>query len=285
MKFVSFSAGGRSSYGVARDGGVCDLGARVPKAADLKRYLRLRADGDAGPAPLGSTIDFADGEFTYLPVIPNPDKILCVGVNYAEHRKETGRAEAAYPTIFTRFADTLVAHGAPIRLPAVSTALDYEGELAVIIGRPGFRVPEAEAMSIVAGYTGFNDATLRDWQRHSHQFTPGKNFPDTGALGPELVTADELPLERLVGCRIETRLNGQLVQSALLGEMLFSIPKVIAYLSSFTHLSPGDVIATGTPGGVGSKREPPLFMKAGDTVEVSVESVGRLRNPIAPEER
>jgi 2-keto-4-pentenoate hydratase/2-oxohepta-3-ene-1,7-dioic acid hydratase (catechol pathway) len=284
MRLVSFTAGGRASFGIARADGVFDLGARFAHAPDLKSYLRLMAVGVAGELPEPSATDYANGQFTYAPVIPNPDKILCVGVNYDEHRKETGRAEAAYPTIFTRFADTLVAHEAPIRLPPVSTALDYEGELAVVIGKPGFRVPEGDAMSIVAGYTCFNDATLRDWQRHSHQFTPGKNFPGTGALGPELVTADEIPLDRLITCGIETRVNGQLVQSALLGDMIFSIPKVIAYVSSFTRLAPGDIIATGTPGGVGFTRDPPLFMKAGDDVEVTIESIGRLHNQVAPEE-
>jgi 2-keto-4-pentenoate hydratase/2-oxohepta-3-ene-1,7-dioic acid hydratase in catechol pathway len=284
MRFVSFSAEGRASFGIARADGVFDLGARFAHAPDLKSYLRQVALGAAEEWPKRSATDYANGQFTYAPVISNPDKILCVGVNYDEHRKETGRAESAYPTIFTRFADTLVAHQAPIRLPPVSSALDYEGELAVVIGKPGFRVPEGDAMSIVAGYTCFNDATLRDWQRHSHQFTPGKNFPGTGALGPDLVTIEEIPLERLVTCSIETRLNGEVMQSALLGDMIFSIPKVIAYVSTFTRLAPGDIIATGTPGGVGARRDPPVFMKSNDEVDVTIESIGCLRNPIAPEE-
>lgn len=282
MRYVTFKAEGRVSYGLVRDGGVMDLGVRIGSILpDLKTYLRASALGLAGTPSSIKTTDYAAGEFTYEPVIPNPDKILCVGLNYEEHRKETGRPEAAHPSMFTRFADTLIGHEAAILLPPVSIALDYEGELAVVIGKAGFRVPEAKAMSLVAGYACFNDGTLRDWQRHTHQFIPGKNFPATGPFGPELVTPDEL--DGLDDQPIETRLNGKVVQSAKLGDMIFSIPKVIAYVSGFTPLAPGDVIATGTPGGVGFKREPQLFMKVGDTVEVTVGGVGRLVNPIASE--
>lgn len=282
MRYVTFKAEGRVSYGLMQDGGVMDLGVRIGSILpDLKTYLRASALGLAGAPPSTVTTDYAAGEFTYEPVIPNPDKILCVGLNYEEHRKETGRPEAAHPSMFTRFADTLIGHEAPILLPSVSSALDYEGELAVVIGKSGFRVTEAEAMSLVAGYACFNDGTLRDWQRHTHQFIPGKNFPATGPFGPELVTPDEV--DRLDDRPIETRLNGKVMQSAKLGDMIFSIPRVIAYVSGFTPLAPGDVIATGTPGGVGFKREPQLFMKVGDTVEVTVGGVGRLANRIASE--
>jgi 2-keto-4-pentenoate hydratase/2-oxohepta-3-ene-1,7-dioic acid hydratase in catechol pathway len=282
MRFVTFKADGRVSYGLAKDGGLVDLGVRLGSILpDLKSYLRAASLGLLPAAQQGATLDYAAGEFTYEPVIPNPDKILCVGLNYEEHRKETGRPEAAYPSIFTRFADTLIGHQAPILLPPVSSALDYEGELAVIIGKPGFRVPEADALSLVAGYACFNDGTLRDWQRHTHQFIPGKNFPATGPFGPELVTPDEVG--RLEDQPIETRLNGKVMQSAKLGDMIFSIAKVIAYVSGFTRLAPGDVIATGTPGGVGFKRDPQLFMKVGDTIEVAVGGVGQLVNPIAAE--
>jgi 2-keto-4-pentenoate hydratase/2-oxohepta-3-ene-1,7-dioic acid hydratase in catechol pathway len=282
MRYLTFKANARISYGFAQDGGVVDLGARLGTVLpDLKTYLRASALGLV-PAPLiNSPRDYAVGEFTYEPVIPNPDKILCVGLNYEEHRKETGRPEAAHPSIFTRFADTLIGHQAPILLPPVSAALDYEGELAVVIGKPGYRVSKSEAMTLVAGYACFNDGTLRDWQRHTHQFTPGKNFPATGPFGPELVTPDEV--EWLEDQLIETRLNGVVMQSAKLGDMIFSIPTIIAYVSGFTPLEPGDVIATGTPGGVGFKREPQLFMKAGDTIEVTIGDVGHLVNSIAPE--
>lgn len=282
MKFISFRAEGRASYGLAAGDGVFDIGARLGTVLpDLKAYLQAVSLGLAAALPSDPGADYGPGEFAYLPVLPNPGKVLCVGLNYEEHRRETGRPEAAHPSIFTRFADTLVGHQAPILLPPVSSALDYEGELAVVIGQPGFRVPKERALDLVGGYACFNDVTLRDWQRHTHQFTPGKNFPGTGGFGPELVTSDEL--DRFAGRRIETRLNGAIMQQARLGEMIFSIADIIAYVSGFTPLAPGDVIATGTPGGVGFKREPQLFMAPGDVVEVAIEGVGRLSNAIAAE--
>jgi 2-keto-4-pentenoate hydratase/2-oxohepta-3-ene-1,7-dioic acid hydratase in catechol pathway len=281
MRFLSFMADHRPSYGVATSGGVFDLGARIGSVLpDLKSFLEASALGLARD-PKVTGVDYVIGEFTYLPVIPGPQKILCVGLNYEEHRRETGRVEAAHPALFTRFADTLIGHEASIVLPSVSGALDYEGELAVVIGKPGFRIAETEALDHVAGYACFNDATLRDWQRHTHQFTPGKNFPGTGPLGPELVTPDEVGDLRDRG--LVTRLNGAVVQSAKLGDMIFSVPRIIAYISAFTRLHPGDVIATGTPGGVGFKRDPQLFMKAGDVVEVVIGGIGALRNPVAAE--
>ncbi len=183
-----------------------------------------------------------------------------------------------YPTIFTRFADTLTGHHTPMLLPASSTSFDYEGELAVIIGKHGFHVPEDRALDIVAGYSIFNDGSIRDWQRHTNQFTPGKNFPATAGFGPTLVTQEEAGT--LPEKSIQTHLNGKLVQDAHLGNMIFSVAQVIAYITAFTPLNPGDVIATGTPGGVGFTREPPLFMKAGDTVTVTIEDIGTLTNTI-----
>ena len=282
MAFISFKAGNHCSYGIVRPGGVFDLGARFGGVLpDLKSYLEALGLGILVAAPEPTTTDYAEGDFTYLPVIPNPNKILCVGLNYEEHRTETGRAVTQHPAIFTRYADTLIGHNTPILLPPNSTALDYEGELAVVLGRPGFRVTEEEAMGLVGGYTVFNDATIRDWQRHTIQFTPGKNFPGTGAFGPALVTPAEAG--ELADKSIETRLNGTLMQEARLGDMIFSVAKIIAYLSGFTRLSPGDVIATGTPGGVGFKRDPQLFMVAGDRVEVLVEGIGKLVNTIESE--
>jgi 2-keto-4-pentenoate hydratase/2-oxohepta-3-ene-1,7-dioic acid hydratase in catechol pathway len=282
MRFVSFEAEGRSSFGIAHDNGVFDLGRRLGALLpDLKTYLEAAALGLAGHLPKPHIVDYAAGEFVYLPVVPNPTKVLCIGVNYVEHRAETGRPEVAHPTIFTRFADTLIGQGEPIRMPTVSTSLDYEGELAVVIGKPGYRVPKDQAFDIVAGYACFNDASVRDWQRHTSQFAPGKNFPATGGFGPELVTPGVL--EGLEGRAIETRLNGTVVQSAKLGDMIFGIPAIIEYVTTFTRLLPGDVIATGTPGGVGERRKPPLWMKVGDTVEVAIDGVGKLTNPIALE--
>lgn len=282
MRFVSFIGNGHPSYGLVHGDGVFDLGVRLGSVLpDLRSYLLARSLGLAPELPKPNSVDFGCGEFAYAPVLSNPDKILCVGLNYEDHRKETGRPEAAYPAIFTRFADTLIGHEQPIALPPVSSALDYEGELAVIIGRSGFRVPEGQAMALVGGYSCFNDATLRDWQRHTHQFTPGKNFPGTGSFGPELVTPDEISV--LEDQPIVTRLNGKSVQEAKLGNMIFSIARVISYVSGFTQLRPGDVIAMGTPGGVGFKREPQLFMAVGDRVEVEIGGVGRLTNFVAAE--
>ncbi|MDP9051203.1 MAG: fumarylacetoacetate hydrolase family protein [Acidobacteriota bacterium] len=282
MAFVSFKAEGRISYGVAREDGVFDLGRRLGMVLpDLKSFLTAQGLGILGTVPQATATDYAAGEFTYLPVIPNPSKILCVGLNYVEHRRETGRASTEHPAIFTRFADTLTAHESAILLPPNSSALDYEGELAVVICKSAFRVSESEAMSVVGGYSVFNDGSVRDWQHHTHQFIPGKNFPRTGAFGPALVPPAEAGV--LADKRIETRLAGVSMQLAQLGDMIFSIPKIISYISQFTRLSPGDVIATGTPGGVGVKREPPVFMKAGDRVEVSIEGIGRLTNTIERE--
>jgi len=282
MAFITFNAENRTSYGVVREDGVFDLGRRIGSVLpDLKSFLAAKGLGILGKVPKAEVTDYATGEFTYLPVLPNPAKILCVGLNYHEHRRETGRAETEHPAIFTRFADTLIGHDAPILLPGSSSALDYEGELAVVIGKACFHVSEAEAMSYVGGYSVFNDATVRDWQRHTHQFTPGKNFPATGALGPALVTPEEIA--DLAGKGIETRLNGVTMQSAKLGDMIFSVSQIIAYLSGFTRLSPGDVIATGTPGGVGFKRDPQVFMRPGDRIEVTVEGVGTLINGVEAE--
>jgi 2-keto-4-pentenoate hydratase/2-oxohepta-3-ene-1,7-dioic acid hydratase in catechol pathway len=279
MAFVSFLAEGRPTYGIARPDGVFDLGLRIGAALpDLRSLLTAQGLGLLAPLPAPSTTDYATGQFTYLPLLPNPSKILCVGLNYEEHRVETNRPKATYPTLFTRFADTLTAHQTPMLLPSNSTSFDYEGELAVIIGKHGFHVPEDQAMDLVAGYSVFNDGSIRDWQRHTNQFTPGKNFPSTAGFGPALITKEEAgPLAQKA---IQTHLNGQLVQSSHLGDMIFSIPQVIAYITAFTALSPGDIIATGTPGGVGFMREPPLFMRHGDTVTVTIEAIGTLTNPI-----
>jgi 2-keto-4-pentenoate hydratase/2-oxohepta-3-ene-1,7-dioic acid hydratase in catechol pathway len=279
MKLISFRHGARLSYGVVVDHDrVIDLGASPGAPADLKSALAQDAIEDLKEQATGS-LNLKDIEL--LPVIPNPDKIFCVGHNYEAHRQETGRAKVAYPSIFTRFADTLTAHGTPIIRPTVSETLDFEGELAVIIGKPGRHIPEAEALSYVAGYAPFNEASVRAWQWHTQQFIPGKNFPQTGGFGPWMITADELPDPGATS--VTTRLNGQVMQSQPTSDLIFSVPVIIAYLSTFTQLSPGDVVCSGTPGGVGAKRTPPLWMKPGDVVEVDIPGVGLLRNTIAQE--
>jgi 2-keto-4-pentenoate hydratase/2-oxohepta-3-ene-1,7-dioic acid hydratase in catechol pathway len=217
----------------------------------------------------------------WLPVIPNPDKILCIGLNYETHRVETGRSEVENPTVFGRFANSQTGHLANIIRPRVSKDLDFEGELAVIIGRPGRHIARKDAVDHIAGYACYNEGSVRDFQRHTHQFTPGKNFPETGAFGPWMVTPEEAG--DLAPLRLQTRLNGEVVQEATISQMIFDIPRQIEYCSSFTRLEPGDVIVTGTPGGVGSRRTPPLWMKPGDIVEVEIDRIGLLRNGIADE--
>lgn len=210
-------------------------------------------------------------------------KILCVGLNYADHQREMKRERPRRPTIFTRFADTLVGAGEPLVAPTATGSFDYEGELAVVIGATGRRVSEDDALALIAGYTLFNDGSMRDYQRHSTQFTPGKNFPRSGAIGPWVVTPDEL--SDGFGDRVlTTRLNDVVVQQAPLSDMLYSVAELIAYCSEWTELRPGDVIATGTPGGVGAARTPQLWMRPGDTVEVELAGIGSLINPIVAED-
>lgn len=276
MRYVSFTRNGAAAYGRLDGDTVVDLSAGAGAPADLK--AAIAADALAGLAD-GARYSVAD--VALLPVIPNPDKILCVGLNYATHVAETGREQKAHPAIFHRWADTLIGDGAALVCPPESTRFDYEGELAVVIGKGGRRIRAEDAAAHIAGYAVFNDASVRDWQRHNIQFTPGKNFPATGAFGPALVTPDEIA--DIGSQRVQTRLNGELVQDQPVSDMIWDIATVIAYCSTFTALAPGDVIVTGTPGGVGDKRNPPLYMKAGDTVDVSVGIIGTLRNRVIAE--
>jgi 2-keto-4-pentenoate hydratase/2-oxohepta-3-ene-1,7-dioic acid hydratase in catechol pathway len=215
---------------------------------------------------------------TLLPPVTDPPRIWCVGVNYHEHRIETGRDPTEQPTIFTRTPQSQVGQGVALAVPAVSDRMDYEAEIAVVIGKPGRNISATDALDHVAGYSCYNDVSIRDWQRHTTQWIPGKNFEGLGAFGPWLVTPDEMPAPDQM--RVIARLNGHVLQDAVAADMIFSIPEIIAYLSTFTTLLPGDVIATGTPGGVGAKRTPPLWMKAGDVVEIEVAGVGVLTNPV-----
>lgn len=280
MRFSSFVHAGRASWGLVSGDTVADLG-QASDCADLRSAISWRRLQElADLAPKVPHYDLADIE--WLPVIPNPDKILCVGLNYEEHRRETGRVEVANPTIFGRFANSQTGHLAPIAQPRVSSKLDYEGELAIVIGRPGRYIDAADAANHIAGYSLYNDVSVRDYQAHTHQFTPGKNFPGTGAIGPWLMTPDEMgPIGPQ---RIQTRVNGEAVQSATFEQMIFDIGRIVAYCSQFTRLEPGDVIATGTPGGVGAKRNPPLWLKPGDRVEVEIDGLGILANPIVAEQ-
>ena len=236
--------------------------------------LAVNAKGRAAGAML------ADIEF--LPVISNPGKIFCVGHNYEEYRIETERDPTKHPLIFLRLAESQIGHLQPMLLPAESTQLDYEGEIAVVIGNAGRRIAAADAWDHIAGYSAYNEGSVRDWQKHTIQFTAGKNFTGTGSFGPWLVTRNEIADgEELT---LQTRLNGEIMQNTTTASMIFSIPVLIAYISTFTSLQPGDVIVTGTPGGVGARRVPPVWMKPGDTVEIEVGKVGVLVNSIALDE-
>jgi len=281
MRFATFRLNGAPTWGLIDGEQAVDLGAVLSgRYPDLKSVIAASALAEVAAAAAGAPRHPLSA-VTWLPVVPNPDKILCVGLNYEMHRKETGRAEVENPTIFARFANSQTGHGADIVRPRVSHELDFEGELAIVIGKPGRYIAREDAFAHVAGYACYNDGSVRDFQRHTHQFTPGKNFPDTGAFGPWMMTPDELgPLPDL---RLQTRVNGHVVQDATFDQMIFDIPKIIEYCSSFTRLEPGDVIATGTPGGVGAKRNPPLWLKPGDLVEVEIDRLGILRNGIADE--
>lgn len=274
MRYVSFRRpDGTPNFGRLDGDAIVELtGAPSLKAALAAGSLASLTEGAS----------YNRNDIVLLPVIPDPAKILCVGLNYAAHVKETGREQKEHPAIFVRYADSLVADGQPMVKPSVTTRFDYEGELAVIIGKPAHKVARADAMAHVAGYACFNDGSARDWQRHNIQFTPGKTFPNSGSFGPALVTPDEAG--DLSAQRVQTRLNGELVQDQPIGDMIWDIATVIEYISAFTPLAPGDVIATGTPGGVGDKRTPPLYMKAGDKVEISIGVIGTLTNRIIDEQ-
>lgn len=280
MRFVSFVVNGRESFGLVAGDGVVDLAKRLPNVANLRQLLA--GAGTAAAAKFAKEKpDHALKDLTLLPVIPNPDKIICIGLNYASHVAEGGRETPKFPMIFTRFAASQVGAGQPLIKPRVSDQFDFEGELAVIIGRPGRYIARAQAMDHVAGYSCYNDGSIRDYQRHTSQFTPGKNFTGTGGFGPWLITPDEAGAPAKM--QLITRLNGQVMQDAPVSDLLFDIPTLIEYCSTFTELLPGDVIVTGTTGGIGAARKPPVWMKPGDTVEVELTGVGVLTNTIRAE--
>lgn len=279
MRVLSYRWQGKDTYGVIAGDGVVDIGRRLgSKYRDLKAVLAAGALDEIGRAAAGQKTDAALAEITYLPVIANPDKLLMVGLNYKAHREEAGRPETEKPTIFARYADSQIGQGRPIIRPKESDKLDYEGEMAVIIGKAGRRIPKAQALPHVAGYSCYNDVSVRDFQRHTSQWHPGKNFVATGPFGPWMVTADEIPDPQAL--TLETRLNGQVMQHVTTDLMIFSVVELIEYCSTFCNLAPGDVIVSGTPGGVGYARKPPVFMKPGDTVEIEISKIGVLRNGI-----
>jgi 2-keto-4-pentenoate hydratase/2-oxohepta-3-ene-1,7-dioic acid hydratase in catechol pathway len=283
MRLASFKTGTGPTYGIVGERGIVDIGARLgTRYPDLRALIAADALDEARRLA-GAAPDVPLERVAWLPVIPNPDKIVCVGLNYEEHRVETQRERTDHPAVFLRVAESQVGHGEPILLPPESTQLDYEGEIAVVVGAPGRRIPEARAWEHVFGYAPYNDGSIRDWQRHTVQWTAGKNFARTGGFGPWLVTADEIAPGAVL--ELTTRLNGAVMQHATTDMLIHSIPRLVAYISTWTTLLPGDVIVTGTPGGVGARRNPPVWMKAGDVVEVEVSQVGVLRNVVAAESR
>lgn len=282
MKLMSFEIDGRASYGLLTAAGVIDLGRRLGAAAPTLRDLLALPDWQAlARSHAEAPADHALAALTLLPVIPQPRTIACVGHNYEEHRVETQRDPTEHPSIFFRHPESLQGSGSPLVRPRESTQLDYEGELAIVIGQGGRRIPEEDAWAHIAGVSCFNDGSVRDWQHHTRQFGPGKNFARTAGFGPALVTLDELPADRVLA--LQTRVNGKAVQQASTDQMIFPIPRLVAYVSTFMTLVPGDVIVTGTPGGVGVKRVPPLWLQPGDLVEVEVSAVGVLSNGVTQE--
>lgn len=280
MKLATFEQGGRSGWGVVEGDQIRDMRGLLPQFPTLKALIA--GDGMAAAREAAKTAPLLPlSEIAWLPVIQDPAKILCCGLNYVEHREETNNPVLGHPTIFVRFAEAQNGHERDVLHPPETAHMDYEAELAVIIGKGGRRIPRDKAYEAVAGYACYNDISIRNWQRHTTQMTPGKNFPTCGPFGPWMVTPDEVG--ELAPLSIQLRLNGQLMQDAHLGDMIFDVPALIEYCSTFTALAPGDVIITGTPGGVGQRRDPQVFMKPGDTVEVEIEKVGLLRNRIVTE--
>jgi 2-keto-4-pentenoate hydratase/2-oxohepta-3-ene-1,7-dioic acid hydratase in catechol pathway len=282
MKLLSFEVEGSQRFGVWAGNGVVDLTQRLGgKFPDLLSVLQADALPEIAAAAKDAKPDFAGERITFLPVFPKPPKIICIGINYEEHRSEIQREPTLKPPVFGRFSNSQVGHLGVIPVPPESEKLDYEGEIAVIIGKAGRRIPLDQVWKHVAGYAPYNDASIRDWQGHTHQWTPGKNFWRTGGFGPWMSTADEFGDDPEL--HLSTRLNGVEVQRATSRQMIFSISELITYCSTFTELEPGDVIVTGTPGGVGVRRKPQLFMKHGDVVEVEIAEIGVLRNLIQSE--
>ena len=283
MKLASYKTSQGAGYGVVTDSGIVDLTRRIGrKYPDLRALLALGGLAQARKiAEAAKKADFKAGKVTYLPVIPNPGKIVCVGLNYEEHRMETGRDKTENPALFIRVAESQVAHGQPIIIPAESTNLDFEGEIAVVIGKRGRRISEQDSWKHIAGYACYNDGSIRDWQRKSGgQFTLGKNFDGTGGFGPDIVTPDELP-PGAAPLRIMTRVNGEVMQDSNTDDLIFDVPTLVHELSKCMTLDPGDIIITGTPSGVAMARNPQPWLKNGDVCEVEIEKIGILRNVIA----
>jgi 2-keto-4-pentenoate hydratase/2-oxohepta-3-ene-1,7-dioic acid hydratase in catechol pathway len=289
MRFLSFEANGQAGIGWVKDIHAKDFVNLTLAAPELPRNLKdlicatgglAAADAAARKAP-ASAVQTMSG-VTMLPLIPNPGKIVCMGLNYADHAKEGGNARPEYPSFFLRGNSSMVGHNQAIVRPKASTQLDYEAELAVIIGKQARHLTAENALDCIAGYSCFNDGSIRNYQRKSSQWTIGKNFDGTGPFGPCLVTPDELP-PGAAGLRIQSRLNGKVMQDANTDVFLWNVVEALRIITECMTLEPGDVIITGTPAGVGYARTPPVWMAPGDICEIEVEGVGILSNPIVDE--
>jgi 2-keto-4-pentenoate hydratase/2-oxohepta-3-ene-1,7-dioic acid hydratase in catechol pathway len=281
MRLASYLADGKPGFGILSGIGLIDLASRMSMQS-IRELLNKTGLGSASRFA-GLAPDRPLDSVTLMPVIPEPAHCYCVGVNYADHLREVQQAGVArpkpqQPSLFIRYPETFVAHGGPLLMPTVSSDFDYEAELAVIIGKGGRYIEKAQALDHVAGYSCFNDGSIRDWQFHSSQVTSGKNFVGTGGFGPYLVTPDEVGDVGTLA--IGLTINGRVLQSGNTSDMLFSVADIVAYASAFLPLQPGDVIATGTPAGVGFSRKPPIFLKEGDVCEVHIDRVGTLRNTV-----
>ncbi len=279
MKLASYRLDGEDTFGAVVGDGVVTVGGRKGRFPTLREAIAANGLDEIRRAVAGKTAERKLSDIRFLPVIPDPPKILCVGINYKSHAEETGRDTMSNPQIFLRLANTLIGHDGEMVRPKVSTNFDFEGELAAIIGKPGRYIKESDALAHVAGYTCFVDGSVRDYQKHS--VTAGKNFSATGSLGPWMVTSDEIRDPTVM--TLMTRLNGVEMQRSGTDMLIYSIPRIISYVSDFTPLEPGDVIATGTPAGVGHRRNPPVWMKAGDVLEVEITGIGTLRSRIVDE--
>ena len=277
MKIASFETDRRRTYGVVKGDAIVEASSGFrERHPDLRAVLAADALAELAGDADGESIDVAS--INFLPTIPNPDKVICVGINYRPHLEEMGRTPPDHPVIFVRFAGSQTGHEQPIVRSRATEQFDFEGELGVVIGRAARHVSRDAAFEYIAGYTCFMDGTARDWQKHTTQFTPGKNFHSSGAMGPTLVSRDEVP--DVTALTLQTRVNGVVMQEGRLSELIFDIPTLIEYLSTFTELLPGDVIATGTPGGVGAARTPPVWLADGDEVAVDIAGIGVLVNQV-----
>ncbi len=281
MKFVSFLLKNKARFGISDGKTITDLTHQISEAKDLKELILKNGIEKAKKYAKENPGKINFDEIKFLPTIPNPGKIICVGLNYADHVDEIGLTNQKNPTIFLRVTESQTAHKEIIQKPEVSKYLDYECELAVIMGEGGKNIKPDDAFKYIVGYSCYNECTIRDWQEHTSQFTMGKNFEKTGSFGPWMTLAEDIP--DYTKLTIETRLNGKTMQKAKLSQLIFNIPNLISYISKAMPWKAGDVLVTGTPGGVGFKRKPPIYLKDGDDVEVEISNIGILLNKVKNE--